>query len=39
LVYIQITKGSAVQYLEMNVLSKKTRRIERNELPLDVLLR
>lgn len=39
IVYIQISKGTAVQYLEMNVLSKKTRRIERNELPLDVLLR
>ena len=37
-VYIKISKGEAIQYLEMDVLSKKMRRVNLEELPKDSVL-
>ena len=37
-VYIKISKGAAIQYLEMDVLSKKMRRVNVGELPRDSIL-
>lgn len=37
-VYIKISKGEAIQYLEMDVLSKKMRRVNVAELPRDSIL-
>jgi len=37
-VYIKISKGEAIQYLEMDVLSKKMRRVNVSELPNDSIL-
>ena len=37
-VYIKISKGDAIQYLEMDVLSKKMRRVNVAELPSDSVL-
>ena len=37
-VYIKISKGQAIQYLQMDVLSKKMRRVNAGELPRDSVL-
>jgi len=37
-VYIKISKGQAIQYLQMDVLSKKMRRVNEGELPRDSVL-
>lgn len=37
-VYIRISKGAAIQFIEMDVLSKKKRRVNHSELPANSVL-
>ena len=37
-VYIRISKGAAIQFIEMDVLSKQKRRVNHSELPANSVL-